>query len=400
MQQVVSPKVRGFICTTAHPQGCQEAVSAQIKYIQSKGNFIGPKRVLVIGASTGYGLASRIALAFGAGAKTIGVSFEKPAKGKRTASAGWYNTAAFEQFATQQDLYAKSLNGDAFSNDMKQSVCELVKADLEQIDCLVYSLASPRRIHPDTGESFSSVLKPLGQSYSNKTVDTASGAISTVTLESANDDEIQNTVTVMGGDDWQRWVSCLREHGLLAENFTTVAYSYIGPELTYPIYTNGTIGQAKTDLQHTADKMNDQLQDLSGRAFISVNKALVTQSSSAIPVVPLYMSILFKIMQANGTNEGCIEQMYRLYAENLFSQDLQLDDERRIRLDDLEMQSEVQAAVADIWQQVDSGNLNDLADLSAYQRDFYRLFGFQWPGVDYDQEVEVDVAIASIETED
>ena len=398
---IIKPKIRGFICTAAHPAGCAESVKQQINYIKQQGSFAGSKKALIVGSSTGYGLASRIALAFGSNTKTIGVAFEKPAQGKRTASAGWYNTAAFENCAHSEGLYAKSLNGDAFSKELKQQTAELIKKDLGQIDCLVYSLASPRRTHPDSGEVFSSVLKPLGDSYTNMSVDPLTGVMQEVTLDPANQQEVGDTITVMGGDDWARWVAFLREHDLLADNFRTVAYSYIGPEMTFPIYTNGTIGQAKKDLQKTADSLNNELSELNGSAYISVNKALVTQSSSAIPVVPLYMSILFKVMQENDTNERCIEQMSRLFSQRLYSDKVgPLDDERRLRLDDWEMDPDVQAKVASIWEQINQDNITELADLKLYQDDFHRLFGFGFDSVDYDQEVDADVPIPSIATEE
>jgi enoyl-[acyl-carrier protein] reductase / trans-2-enoyl-CoA reductase (NAD+) len=394
---IIQPKIRGFICTAAHPAGCAESVKEQIQFVQDQSSFNGPKKVLIIGSSTGYGLASRIALAFGASAQTIGVAYEKPAQGKRTASAGWYNTAAFEQQAHAHDLYAKSINGDAFSNEIKQQVVDLIKADFGQIDCLVYSLASPRRIHPDTGESFTSVLKPIGDSYTNLTIDPLKGNMSEISIEPASQDEIDNTVTVMGGDDWSRWVSFLRDNDLLADNFSTVAYSYIGPEMTFPIYTNGSIGQAKKHLQETADKLHQELSTIGGSAYISVNKALVTQSSSAIPVVPLYMSILFKVMQANNTNERCIQQMYRLFAQHWYGKSLgSLDEHRRFRLDDLEMDPSVQQEVADIWSRINADNVEELADLKAYQTDFYRLFGFGFENIDYFQDVDADVMIPSM----
>jgi enoyl-[acyl-carrier protein] reductase / trans-2-enoyl-CoA reductase (NAD+) len=397
MSMLIKPKIRGFICTASHPVGCAVSIKKQIDYVTEKGSFAGPKNVLVIGSSTGYGLASRIALAFGAGSKTIGVAFEKAAQGKRTASAGWYNTAAFEAEANKRNVYAKSFNGDAFSNELKRDVAEAIKADLGKIDCLVYSLASPRRTHPDTGETFSSVLKPLADAYTNKTIDPLTAAMKDVTLEPASLKEVEDTVTVMGGDDWYRWVDYLRELDLLTDDFTTLAYSYIGPEITYPIYTNGTIGQAKNHLQNTADKLHAELTPKGGRAYISVNKALVTQSSSAIPVVPLYMSILFKIMKAKGTNEHCIEQMHRLFSEAVNPESAAyLDNERRFRLDDLEMDADVQAQVIALWDKINADNIDEYADLKAYQDDFYNLFGFGFAEVDYDAEVDPAVAIPSI----
>ncbi len=395
---IIEPKIRGFICTAAHPQGCHQHVLQQQRYITQQARFHGPKNALVVGASTGYGLASRLALGFGANTQTIGVFFEKAAQGKRTATAGWYNTAAFERLAAEQQLYAKSVNGDAFSDEVKQQVAELIRRDFGQLECLVYSLASPRRQHPDSGELLSSVLKPIAKSYSNKTVDPMTGVVKDVSMEPATQDEVDNTVAVMGGDDWQRWVDFLQAEGLLAEGFTTVGYSYIGPELTYPIYTHGTIGQAKAHMQQTADQLHEKLQTLDGQAWLSVNKALVTQSSSAIPVVPLYMSILFKVMQEQGTNEHCIEQMHRLFADHLYSGDtIKADDQRRIRLDDLEMLPEVQQQVAATWSKVNSENIHQLSRLDLYQRDFHRLFGFEFDEVDYSADVDPAVSIPSLE---
>jgi enoyl-[acyl-carrier protein] reductase / trans-2-enoyl-CoA reductase (NAD+) len=397
---LIKPKTRGFICTAAHPVGCAASIQKQVDFIKQQGPFKGPKKVLIIGSSTGYGLASRIALAFGAGSSTIGVAFEKPAQGKRTASAGWYNTAAFESTATENNLYAKSLNGDAFSNEEKESAAAIIKRDFGQIDCLVYSLASPRRTHPDSGEVYSSVLKTLNGTYSNKTIDPLSGVMKDVTIDSASQQEADDTVTVMGGDDWYRWVDFLREQNLLTDDFMTLAYSYIGPELTYPIYTNGTIGQAKNDLQKTADKLNAELSSTGGSAYISVNKALVTQSSSAIPVVPLYMSILIKVMKEKGTNEHCIEQMYRLFSQALTTETASyLDDERRLRLDNLEMEQDVQAEVQAIWEKISAENVLELSDLDAYREDFFHLFGFRHAEVDYDLEVDPLVPIPSIDSE-
>ncbi len=397
---LIQPKTRGFICTASHPIGCAVSIKKQAEYVKQQPSFPGPKKVLIIGSSTGYGLASRIALAYGAGSSTIGVAFEKSAQGKRTASAGWYNTAAFESAATEDNLYAKSLNGDAFSNELKQKAAAMIKRDFDQIDCLVYSLASPRRTHPETGQVYNSVLKTLDGSYSNITIDPLTGVMKDVTINSASQQEADDTVTVMGGDDWYRWVDFLREQNLLTDDFTTLAYSYIGPELTYPIYTNGTIGKAKKDLQDTANKLNNELSATGGRAYISVNKALVTQSSSAIPVVPLYMSILIKVMKQKGTNEHCIEQMYRLFANALTTDTASyLDAERRLRLDDLEMDPEVQAEVQAIWGKLNADNIAELADLKSYQADFYNLFGFAYAEVDYDLEVDPAVSIPSIEVE-
>lgn len=396
---LIQPKIRGFICTTAHPLGCIQSIAEQIDYVKAQGKFKGAKNVLVVGASTGYGLASRITATFGADANTIGVFFEKEADDKRTASPGWYNSAAFEKLAHLEGRYAKSINGDAFSDEIKQQTAELIRKDLKQIDLLVYSLASPRRTHPITGQTYSSVLKPIGQPYTSKTVDAFRGEVKEVTLEPATEDEINNTITVMGGEDWEMWVDFLQKQNLLAEGFTTVAYSYVGPELTFPIYKKGTIGRAKDDLHQSAVKIDQKLKDLQGRALISVNKGLVTQASAAIPVVPLYISLLYKLMKARGTHEGCIEQIYRLFNSHLYSQKpLELDADGMIRLDDLEMEPGLQQEIAVLWPQVTSENLEQLTDIEGYRSEFYRLFGFELPGIDYSVEVDPVVEIDSIKS--
>ena len=385
---IINPKIRGFICTTAHPTGCQKSVSNQIDYVQQQGPINGPKNVLVIGASTGYGLASRIVAAFGAGAKTIGVSFEKEPADDRTATAGWYNTAAFEKFAQAKGLYAKSINGDAFSDEIKAQTMQLIKSDLGQVDLVVYSLASPRRIHPKTGHIFNSTLKPIGETFTNKTVDTMRGEVKDITIEPANQEEIENTIAVMGGDDWEMWIDALMQHNLLAPGAMTIAYTYIGPVVTHAIYKNGTIGKAKQHLYETAEKLTNKLNVINGKALISVNKALVTQASSAIPVVPLYISLLYKIMKANGTHEGCIEQMYRMFKERVYeSSEPIVDAAGMVRMDDWEMDEKVQQTIAELWPQVNSENLADLTDLEGYRDDFHKLFGFNFAGVDYQADV-------------
>ncbi|EKD77991.1 MAG: hypothetical protein ACD_42C00093G0002 [uncultured bacterium] len=391
---IVEPKVRGFICTTAHPTGCYNNVLAQINYVKSKPALTNnaPKNVLVIGASTGYGLASRIAVTYGANAKTIGVFFERPATDKRTATAGWYNSTAFEKIAHRDGRYAKSINGDAFSDEIKKQVVDLIKSDLGKIDLVVYSLASPRRIHPKTGEIFNSVLKPIGEVYKNKTVDPLTGVVSDVIIEPASPEEIAHTVAVMGGEDWKMWIDELRKENVLSDDAITFAYSYVGPELTHAIYKNGTIGKAKDDLLATAHQLNQPLSKNNGRAFVSVNKALVTQASSAIPVVPLYMSILFKIMKEKKTHEGCVEQIYRLLHDVVYTGDeIKVDEEQRVRIDDLEMQDDVQKKVADIWRMISTDNVYALSDLKSYRHDFYKLFGFEVDGVDYSQDVNINV---------
>ena len=385
---IISPKIRGFICTTAHPDGCAAHVQEQIDYVKSKPALAhGPKKVLVIGSSTGYGLASRIVPAFGAGAATIGVFFEKEGEEKKTASAGWYNSVAFEEAAKKEGLYAKSFNGDAFSNEVKQQVIDAIRADLGQVDMVVYSLASPRRTDPVTGEVYKSVLKPTGETYTNKNLNTDKKEITEVTIEPATEDEIAQTVKVMGGEDWKLWIDALSQAGVLADGFKTVAYSYIGPELTWAIYTDGTIGRAKVHLEETAKELNTAYG--TGTAVVSVNKALVTQASSAIPVVPLYISILYKIMKAKGTHEGCIEQIQRLFADHYDAAGgPKLDDKGRIRIDDWEMNPEIQSEVEKIWQTVSTETIDAVSDFEGYQKEFYRLFGFGLKGVDYDAETD------------
>lgn len=394
---IIQPKIRGFICTTSHPVGCEKAVEEQIAYVKSKGSFAGPKNVLVIGGSTGYGLASRIVPTFGAGAKTIGVFFEKEADEKRTASAGWYNSAAFERLAHQAGFYAKSINGDAFSNEIKARTAELIRRDMQKVDLIVYSLASPRRIHPNTGEVYSSALKPIGKTFSGKTVDAFRGEIKDVSIEPATDDDIKNTVAVMGGEDWEMWIDFLAKENLLADGVKTIAYSYIGPVLTHDIYKEGTIGKAKEHLKMTSDKLTQKLKSLHGEAIVSVDKAVVTQASAAIPVVPLYISLLFKIMKEQGTHEGCIEQIYRLFKDHLYSSHAPArDKEGYIRIDDLEMLPDVQKKIAEVWPILTSENIAELTDVNGYCNDFYRLFGFNYAGVDYDADVDPNVKIESL----
>ncbi len=396
---IIQPRVRGFICLTSHPEGTAEHVKQQIDYVKSKGEIKdGPKKVLVIGASTGFGLASRITAAFGSNAATIGVFFEKPAAPGKPGTAGWYNSAAFEQQAHEAGLYAKSINGDAFSDDVKKQAIELIKQDLGQVDLVVYSLASPRRTHPKTGVAHASVLKPIANPFTNKTVDFHSGVISDISIQPVeSEDDINNTVAVMGGEDWKFWIEELKAANVLAEGVKTVAYSYIGPELTYPIYRNGTIGKAKDDLEATVPVLNELLGDLNGISYVSVNKALVTQSSSAIPVVPLYISLLYKVMKEKGIHEGTIEQMQRLFAERLYNGSTPaLDEKGRIRVDDLEMREDVQAEVAALWEQATTENLEEISDISGYRNDFFNLFGFNFDQVDYEAETNEVVNVPSI----
>ena len=389
--------MRGFICLTAHPKGCEQNVKNQIEYVKSKGKINGPKRVLVIGASTGFGLASRITSAFGSDAATIGVFFEKaPSEGK-TASPGWYNSAAFEVEATKAGLYAKSINGDAFSNEVKQQTIDMIKADLGQIDLIIYSLASPVRQHPVTGVLHRSTLKPIGSTFTNKTVDFHTGNVTSISIEPANEEDIANTVVVMGGEDWSMWMDALKGAGVLAEGATTIAYSYIGPEVTEAVYRKGTIGRAKDHLEATAFEITEKLKDINGKGFVSVNKALVTQASSAIPVIPLYISLLYKIMKAEGIHEGCIEQIQRLYADRLYTGNAVPTDEKgRIRIDDWEMRPDVQERIAKLWLESTTETLVELGDLAGYKQDFLSLFGFGFEGVDYQADVNEMFMVPSI----
>ena len=388
---ILKPKVRGFVCVTSHPEGCAAHVQEWITHVKSKGPLTGgPKKILVIGSSTGYGLASRVAGAFGSGAATIGVFFERPSEEGRPATPGWYNTIAFTEAAHAAGLYAKKVNGDAFSDPIKQQVLDLIRADLGQVDLVVYSLASPRRTHPKTGAVHKSTLKPVGTSYTNKTVDTDKGIVTTVTIEPANEQEIADTTAVMGGEDWEMWMNALSDANLLAPGAQSVAYSYIGPEVTWAIYKNGTIGLAKNDLERAAKNVDSLLKlKGGGRAFISVNKALVTQASSAIPVVPLYISILYKIMKAAGTHEGCIEQIYRLFATHMYNgHSPKFDAAGRVRIDDWEMRPEIQNAVREIWPRVTTETLAAETDIAGYRTEFLKLFGFGLAGVNYDAETE------------
>ncbi len=388
---IVNKKIRGFICTTAHPLGCADNVSKQIEYVKSRGEVKGAKRVLVIGASTGYGLASRIVQAFGAKASTIGVFFEKPAVKKRTGTAGWYNSIAFEKEAEKQGVYSKSFNGDAFSNEMKETIIETIKQDLGTVDMVVYSLASPRRQMPDSGEVKQSVLKPIGFTYNNKTMDFHTRVISDVSVDPASPEEVQATIDVMGGDDWCLWMKALKEANVLAEGVKTVAYSYIGPSVTHAVYREGTIGQAKAHLEASAGVITKELSDLSGEAYVSVNKALVTQSSSAIPVIPLYIAALYKVMKEKGLHENCVEQCYRLFNEFMFEKEVPVDDEGRIRVDDWEMKEDVQKEIVEVWKELSSDNIETLTDIKGYREEFYQLFGFDIDGIDYTQDVDVEV---------
>lgn len=394
---IIEPRMRGFICLTSHPEGCDRNVLNQINYTKSKGDINGPKKVLVIGASTGFGLASRITSAFGSQASTIGVFFEKPAAEGKPASPGWYNSAAFEKYAHKAGLYAKSINGDAFSNEIKQQTIDLIKQDLGQIDLVVYSLASPVRTNPNTGITHKSVLKPIGSTFSNKTVDFHTGIVSDISIEPCNDDDIKNTIAVMGGEDWEMWIDALKNENLLSPKAMTIAYSYIGPSLTEAVYRKGTIGRAKDDLEATAFKISEKLASIDGKAFVSVNKALVTQASSAIPVIPLYISLLYKTMKEAGIHEGCIEQIQRLFKDRLYSGNtIPVDEKGRVRIDDWEMREDIQAKVADLWIKATTDTLGALGDLEGYKSDFYNLFGFKVGDVDYNNDVNELVNVPSL----
>lgn len=389
---IVEPKSKGFICTTAHPTGCYKNVEEQIAYAKRAGESYAAyegrtwKKVLVIGASTGYGLASRIAAAFTCKADTIGVMFERPASGKRTATAGWYNTAAFDKIANEEGLYSKSVNGDAFSDEIKKEVIGMIKKDWGKADLVIYSLAAPRRTAPD-GNSYTSVLKTVDEAFTTKSLNLNNNEVVTATLEPASKEEIEGTVKVMGGEDWKLWIDTLKEADALEKDALTIAYSYIGPELTYPIYYSGTIGQAKKHVLETSRQINEKYADV--KAYVSVNKAVVTQSSSAIPAVPLYLSIMYKVMKEQKLHEDCIEQMVRLFTEKIGVKEIPLDEEGRIRLDDWEMKPEVQKAIMKIWDEVSTENVKELCDIEGYWDDFFRMFGFGMSCVDYGADVEV-----------
>ena len=390
---VVKPKIRGFICTTSHPAGCEAAVKAQIDYVKAQPQVNGAKKVLVIGSSMGYGLASRISAAFSCKAATIGIIFDKQGSENRTGSAGWYNTAAFEKFAHAEGLYAKTINGDAFSQAVKDETIALIKKDLGKVDAVIYSLAAPRRTLAD-GTSVSSVLKTTGDSYTNKSIDLKNLKISDVTIEPATEEEIAATVKVMGGEDWIDWIKQMKEADVLEDNAITLAYSYIGPEITHPMYFNGSIGRAKADLYASAKKITSEIQGVN--AYVSVNKALVTQSSSAIPIVPLYISILYKVMKEKNCHEGCIEQMQRLFAEKLYSGEVKTDEQGLIRMDDWEMREDIQSEVQKLWDGINDENLAEYADIKGYQHDFSEIFGFELDGVDYEADVDIAGGIESI----
>jgi enoyl-[acyl-carrier protein] reductase/trans-2-enoyl-CoA reductase (NAD+) len=390
---IIQPKTRGFICTTAHPEGCKKIVSESIEYAKTHKSECGAKKVLVIGASMGYGLSSRIAAAYSSGASTIGIIFDKEGSEKKPASAGWYNTAAFEEFAHKDGLYAKTINGDAFSKEIKDQTIELIKKDLGKVDMVIYSLAAPRRTTAD-GTVYSSVLKTTEGNYTNKTIDLKDNSVKEVTIEPATDAEVLHTIKVMGGEDWMDWMDALKAADAIEKDAVTIAFSYLGPEITHPIYMNGSIGQAKKHLYETSKAISAKYSDI--KAYISVNKALVTQSSSAIPVVPLYISLLFKVMKKNGTHEGCIEQMTRLFSDKLKAGSAVTDEGGMIRLDDLEMKADIQAEVKKLWDEVTTENVKELADIDGYWSDFFALFGFGADGINYDADTDPVYDIASL----
>lgn len=392
---IIKPKTRGFICTTTHPVGCEANVLEQINTTKAKGTLKnGPKKVLVIGSSSGYGLSSRIAAAFGSGAATLGVFFEKPGTERKPGTAGWYNSAAFDKLAKAEGLYSKSLNGDAFSHEAKQKAIDVIKADLGQVDMVVYSLASPVRKLPDSGELIRSALKPIGETYTATAVDTNKDLIIETSVEPASEQEIQDTVTVMGGEDWELWLAALADAGVLADGCKTVAYSYIGTELTWPIYWHGALGKAKMDLDRAANALNNKLSATGGSANVAVLKSVVTQASSAIPVMPLYIAMVFKKMREEGLHEGCMEQINRMFAERLYREDgeaPQVDDANRLRLDDWELREEIQQHCRDQWPLVTTENLSELTDYREYKEEFLKLFGFGIESVDYELDVNPEV---------
>lgn len=394
---VIQPKIRGFICTNAHPVGCAEHVKEQIEYVKQLGPVAnGPKNVLVIGASTGYGLASRITAAFGSGAKTLGIFFEKEPTESKTASAGWYNTAAFEQAADAAGLWNKHINGDAFTDELKAQAIDIIRSEMGKIDLVVYSLAAPRRKDPVTGEVFSSVLKPIGQAYTARTLNTSKREIEEVSVEPANDEEIYHTVKVMGGEDWERWLDQLHAADVLADNCQTVAYTYIGKELTWPIYGKATIGRAKEDLDRAAAAITGKLADKKGKAYVASLKALVTQASSAIPIMPLYISLLYRVMKEEGSHEGCIEQINGLFRQGLYNAHPVMDEAGRLRQDGKELSEHIQQAVKDLWGQVTTDTIDSLTDYKGYHNEFLRLFGFGYSHVDYDADVSPMVPLRHI----
>lgn len=392
---VIKPRFRDFICVTAHPEGCEKNVHSQIEYVKKNSVKCGYKRVLIIGASTGYGLSSRIMSTFGWGASTIGIVFEKPGKETRTGTAGWYNTAAFTKKAIEDGHYAKTINGDAFSSEIKKQTIDLIKKDFGKIDLLIYSIAAPRRKNPSTGEISKSVLKPIGQDFKSKTIDISTYNVSNVEVSPANDEEIKETVDVMGGDDIRIWIDELLKADVLEKGFDAVSYSYIGPEITYPIYRHGTIGRAKEDMESAIKDINDKLKVVNGRAFVSVNKSLVTQSSAAIPVIPLYYSLLDKVMREKNIQEDSVEQIHRLFSK-LSKEKIETDSKGRIRLDDRELRQDVQDEVKSYWNKINSDNVREISNIDEYKNEFLNLFGFGCEGINYEADTKTDIDILNL----
>jgi enoyl-[acyl-carrier protein] reductase/trans-2-enoyl-CoA reductase (NAD+) len=389
---IIEPRIRNNICVTAHPLGCAAQIKAQINYVEARDKIESPKRVLVIGASNGYGLAARIVSTFSSTASTIGVAYERPGTKSKTGTAGWYNIESFKKEAETDGYQAWNINGDAFSEEIKSQVLDIIRENLGELDFLVYSIAAPRRMDPQTGELYSTVIKPIGNTFTSKTVDFLSGKVSEITAEPATEEEIAHTVKVMGGEDWRLWIEMLKNGGVLAENFLTIAFSYIGPDFTKAIYRDGTIGKAKEDLENSVDQINNVLAPLKGKAIVSINKALVTRASAVIPAVPLYISLLYKVMKEKNLHEGCIQQIYRLYHDFLFTDNPPAFDRKgRIRLDDWEMSQDVQKKVAELWEQVTTENLSQLADIDGLRQEFLRHHGFGMPGVEYGRDVEPDI---------
>ncbi|EHJ92629.1 Putative reductase [Vreelandella boliviensis LC1] len=395
---IIKPKVRGFICTTTHPIGCEQNVREQIEATRARGldKQTGPKKVLVIGASSGYGLAARITAAFGYGADTLGVFFEKPATDKKPGTAGWYNSAAFDKFAKQEGLYSNSINGDAFSHEAREKAIELIKQDMGEIDLVVYSLASPVRKLPDSGELKRSSLKPIGETYRATAIDTNKDAIIEAEVEPATQQEIDDTITVMGGEDWELWMEALDQAGVLAKGARSVAFSYIGTEITWPIYWHGALGKAKEDLDRAAAAIDTKLKETGGGANVAVLKSVVTQASAAIPVMPLYIAMVYRIMKEQGLHEGTIDQLNRLFGEQLYSAEglrgeFSTDEVGRLRLDDWELRDDVQQACQDLWPEVTTENLFEITDYAGYKHEFLKLFGFERDDVDYDADVNPEV---------
>lgn len=386
---IIEPKFRGFICTTSHPVGCRENVKRQIDYVESKNKIKDIKNVLVIGAGAGYGLASTIVAGLSCNANVLAISYERPATERRTASAGWYNTEAVKECFEKNGLKYIKMNGDAFSEEIKAEAIEKIKEEMGTIDLLIYSLAAPKRVIPKTGEVANSSLKPIGEAFSSKTIDFHTGKIFDVTIDPASEEEIEGTIKVMGGEDWELWVKALSEEKLLSNGVKTIAYSYLGPQITEPIYKNGTIGAAKSDLDVTVPRIDSIIKNIDGKAYVSVNKALVTQASSAIPVISLYVSLLYKVMKEKGIHEGCIEQIYRLFEELYGEKPLNFDEEGRIRLDDLEMREDVQEEILKIWPLINSENVFEITDVKGFREDFFKLFGFGFDNIDYSLDVDI-----------